>query len=286
MNTLPLLLPCRDGAAADLLTLLGECSNAKEDIIAAQEAIERLDNIFNTDPDEGEENEVHLSACSQLNRLVSFYRSGTSRFSQVSHLYLLLVAIPRLNLRTKTASETARPLLKDLETAIRSAGPLCSREEGRELITSVSNLASGLMDWAKGGTGVQQVEIDVIRVSTSVFYLSSKIPKNKFAKNILKGLVDSAVTACAPCIQSSLAQRTFEMCFPRLTVRSSVGPEWESGEATISEALVGCPPRLQGFLLLKNSECILGLGIVTRLTATLPHDGLFDVAGAFKSRVR
>ena len=55
LNSIPLLLSCDDPAAGDLLSLIGECSSAKEVVIAVQEAVERLEVSFNFDDDGFEE---------------------------------------------------------------------------------------------------------------------------------------------------------------------------------------------------------------------------------------
>ena len=54
----------------------------------------------------------------------------------------------------------------------------------------------------------------------------------------MKNLLDQILTTYAHCIRSSVAQRTFEQCFPRLTVKTSVGAGWEEGEKVVLEALV------------------------------------------------
>ena len=54
----------------------------------------------------------------------------------------------------------------------------------------------------------------------------------------MKNLLDQTLTACAHCIRSSAAQRTFEQCFPRLTIKTSVGAGREEGEKVALEAPV------------------------------------------------
>ena len=54
----------------------------------------------------------------------------------------------------------------------------------------------------------------------------------------MKNLSDQTLTAYAHCIRSSVTRRTFEQCFPRLTIKTSVGAGWEEGEKVVLEALV------------------------------------------------
>ena len=41
---LPVLLPCNDPTARDIMAVIGECGSAKEVVMAVQEAIERIPN--------------------------------------------------------------------------------------------------------------------------------------------------------------------------------------------------------------------------------------------------
>jgi hypothetical protein len=49
LNTLPVLLPCNDPAARDILTVIGECGSAKEVVMAIQEAVEQLERLLDSD---------------------------------------------------------------------------------------------------------------------------------------------------------------------------------------------------------------------------------------------
>ncbi|KAF8147764.1 hypothetical protein K438DRAFT_1910519 [Mycena galopus ATCC 62051] len=66
---------------------------------------------------------------------------------------------------------------------------------------------------------------------------------------ILQALLDTAVSECSHCIQSSIAQRSFEVLYPRLTIRSSVSLDWEDGEKAIEDALAVYPSFGQTFNL-------------------------------------
>lgn len=46
---LPLLLPCNDPAARDIMAVIGECGSAKEVVLAVQEAVEQMESLFDAD---------------------------------------------------------------------------------------------------------------------------------------------------------------------------------------------------------------------------------------------
>ena len=49
MNTLPVLLPCNDPTARDIIAVIGECGSPKEVVMAVQEAIEQLELLLESD---------------------------------------------------------------------------------------------------------------------------------------------------------------------------------------------------------------------------------------------
>lgn len=55
---------------------------------------------------------------------------------------------------------------------------------------------------------------------------------------LLKSLLDCTIDSSANTIHSSLAQRTFELYFPRLTIRSALETDWEDGHEAIQDATV------------------------------------------------
>ncbi|KAJ7487837.1 hypothetical protein FB451DRAFT_1225637 [Mycena latifolia] len=203
LGTLRHLLPCSQPAAKNLVALIGECGSSKEIVIAVQEILERVESALGLDMDEEDEKQDATNA-------------NESPSDQLISLILLYnAAIPRLKLRKKSPSETTRPLLSQMESTINYAGPRLSRDQGRELIRNVSQLSLNVQSWAAG----------LDRTDAGA------------CQEILWSLFDTAVSACSHCIQSSLAQRSFEALFPRLTIRSTVSPGWEDGEKAISEAL-------------------------------------------------
>ncbi|KAJ6608302.1 hypothetical protein B0H10DRAFT_1996587 [Mycena sp. CBHHK59/15] len=198
LSTLPHLLPSRADAAKELISYIGEHGSPKEIVIAVQEVLERVESAFNVEAGDGEE----ANTASPPDQLISL-------------ILLYNLAIPRLKLRKKSPSETIRPLLSQLESTIQLAGPQLDRDQGREIISATAKLTFNFFSWA---TGVNP---------------DDAVP----CKEILSRLLDCSITAFSHCIRSSLAQRSFETLFPRLTIRSTVEPGWEAGEKAVSDAL-------------------------------------------------
>jgi hypothetical protein len=96
LSVLPCLLPCPQPAAKSLISLIGECGSAKEVVIAAQEILERLDDVLSLEMEEDEKEDiVSESPSGQLISLIHLYNSG--RFSLhnvqlVTHLQQFLVS--------------------------------------------------------------------------------------------------------------------------------------------------------------------------------------------------
>ncbi|RDB27543.1 hypothetical protein Hypma_003813 [Hypsizygus marmoreus] len=207
LTVLPLLLPRKDPSAKDILALIGECCPAKEVIIAVQEAIEQLEISYDKDEEDenGDDDDTALNDLSRPGQLVTLVEVYSS-------------CIPRLKLRRKTASETISPLLLELESAIQLSGPRATREEGRNLVITISVLVNRVKAWAMATSNVGS---DVI-----------------LACNVaLKSVMDCTLVACEHCIESSLTQRSFETFFPRLVVRSALQPGWEGGKEAVSSAI-------------------------------------------------
>ncbi len=84
-------MKCPAEAATEILALLGECGNAKEVVIAVQEAVEHLrDELSAVDFDsDNDETELEYSTLStsyeQLGRLLDLYTSGM--FCQSTYLF-------------------------------------------------------------------------------------------------------------------------------------------------------------------------------------------------------
>ncbi|KAK0459978.1 uncharacterized protein EV420DRAFT_1534255 [Desarmillaria tabescens] len=197
LNTLPPLLGSAQKAAADILNLMGRCCNAKEVVIGVQEAVERLEHHLATDFDD-----EHDKPNGQLLTLVRMYAT----------------AIPRLKFRKKPASETLKPIIMELVSAFRRAGPHSSRDEGRQIMEASADLVIKLDSWAKTQPDAQKDEIASCRT-------------------LYQNLLDNAVTSYQQCIQASLATRIFAKRFPRLSLRSVPDAGWEDGQKAINAVL-------------------------------------------------
>ncbi|KAJ7262659.1 hypothetical protein B0H12DRAFT_1103986 [Mycena haematopus] len=198
LTILPYLVPSRQPAAKSLIALIGERGNAKEIMIAVQEILERVGSMLNEDEDDIDDS-TSESPSDQLISLIHLYNSS----------------IPRLKLQKRSPSDTIRPLLSQIQLTIRLAGSRLRRDQGREIIKSISQLSLNVFSWAS----------------------SSNSEDSTACQAILQTLLDTAVSECSHCIQSSIAQRSFEALYPRLTIRSTVSPGWEDGEKAIEHAL-------------------------------------------------
>ncbi|EDR02134.1 uncharacterized protein LACBIDRAFT_310068 [Laccaria bicolor S238N-H82] len=242
LNSIPLLLSCDDPAAGDLLSLIGECCSAKEVVISVQEAVERLEVSLNVDDDGFEEVEQKVPQQAASSPVI--------RLSILTGLYA--ASIPRLKLRKKTAPDTLRPLLTDLENVNVMAGSTASTEEGRALISATASLVKRAAQWVKDTPDAK--EEDVLECT-----------------KLMKNLLDQNLTAYAHCIRSSVAQRIFEQCFPRLTIKTCVSAGWEEGEKAVLEAL-----DAYTFLGCTYKELTLSLTTATLVVLAYHQTGLPD----------
>ncbi|CAA7268417.1 unnamed protein product [Cyclocybe aegerita] len=166
--------------------------------------------------------------------------AGTSReepsVRKVQQLVVLIdlyaAAIPRIKLRRKSASETVEPLFSELDAVLKFARGEATRDEGRSLISGVSRLVQRVWTW-KG--------------------------EEQFDKTILKGLLDRVAISFSQCIQSSIAQRTFAECFPRLAFRTKLDPDSEAGNTAITDLLDAYQTIGHGIITLSGSSSVSDL---------------------------
>jgi hypothetical protein len=119
-----------------------------------------------------------------------------------------------------------------LQSTIQAAAQQLNRDQGREIISTVALFSSSVLSWA---AGLNSEDIAPCNVS----YKSYPLPHySSLSQEILLNLLDTTISACSHCISSSLAQRSFEALFPRLTIRSTIEVGWEDGEKAISDVLV------------------------------------------------
>ncbi|KAH8115901.1 hypothetical protein DFH11DRAFT_1582778 [Phellopilus nigrolimitatus] len=130
LHAVPLLLAVADPAAGEILSILGECGNAKETVISVQEALERLLRDL-TSEEEDLENDPE-NVIRRLERALLLY----------------IGAIPRLKLRKKSASETLKPLFADIPPVIERSSSYFSKEYGQIAMRLVCRLLSNTVPWA------------------------------------------------------------------------------------------------------------------------------------------
>ena len=54
LNMLPVLIPCNDPTARDIMAVVSECGSAKEVVMAVQETTEQLERLLNSDETVGD----------------------------------------------------------------------------------------------------------------------------------------------------------------------------------------------------------------------------------------
>jgi hypothetical protein len=75
----------------------------------------------------------------------------------------IILAIPRLKLRRKSASDTLRPLFTQLGHALQLSSSRASRDEGRATIAAVSHLVNQVIKWAKNTTTEEDFVVCKVR---------------------------------------------------------------------------------------------------------------------------
>ncbi|KII84620.1 hypothetical protein PLICRDRAFT_354784 [Plicaturopsis crispa FD-325 SS-3] len=217
---------------------MGECSNAREVMLAVQEAVERLESQLSSELDEDAENEADNTAVSppeQLIRLVLLYAAS----------------IPRLKERgKKTPAETVNSLLYGLESAVGLASSYSTKSSGRDLISAVSQFISKSVAWVAAMTNTAHDQQHYVTLERS-----------------LRNLLDRTITSNARWIQSSIAQRTFETLMPRLVFRSAVKDGWEEASAALHAVAddEDSPPLSALILLAYDQESPLSQAQLTHL---------------------
>ena len=136
-----------------------------------------------------------------------------------------------------SAPYTLRPLLKELNVVIQLIAPALTTQEGRAIISGVTVLCQKTAKWAEVVGGGDHEVTRISKVSSSLLLALRSMTVHDF-QEILKDLLNQVVISCGHCIRASIAQRTFEVCYPRLTIRSSQQSGWEEGEGVILGAIV------------------------------------------------
>ena len=76
-------------------------------------------------------------------------------------------AISRMKLRRKSALDTLRPLLKELQKVIRLAVPTLTTHEGRTIISGIAVLCRKIAKWAETMAGGEQEDTRLSKVGSS-----------------------------------------------------------------------------------------------------------------------
>jgi hypothetical protein len=133
---------------------VSENCNAKEGILAVQEAMERLTSSIGVNEDDEDEEDSKSAAkilppAAQLDRMVSTYAHSKLVNSCEFPYYLYIVAIPRLAPSSSHPFDTIRRLSRDLDHAIKAIAPFASASHSRALVVSVSALVQTIITWIR-----------------------------------------------------------------------------------------------------------------------------------------
>ncbi|PPQ78415.1 LOW QUALITY PROTEIN: hypothetical protein CVT25_011890 [Psilocybe cyanescens] len=225
LNTLQPLLTCDDGTARDIISVIAQYSSAKEVVMAAQEALERLERSLEPDSEEDDdevkgqrEDTKHNLALSQIIVLIDTYAS----------------AIPRITLRQKSAADTLRPLCKELGTLVGLVTSNSTRSQGLALLSSILTFVEEVGQWTDA---VDREKPDDLKAFVPT-WASESAYRLKTIKKILNDLLDHSLLACERFIKANIAQRTLEECYPRLALRSRITSNWQEGAESMSKLLV------------------------------------------------
>ncbi|KAF9564517.1 hypothetical protein CPC08DRAFT_741429 [Agrocybe pediades] len=202
----------RDPVALDLISLISECGSAKEVIMAAQEIFEGLEQKLRDDEetedlgkDENTNNARKMTANPPMTQLTTL-------------VGVLTAAIPRLKLRRKSASETIKPLFEELRTIVDMAVPKALKNETRVLLGNITDLVRRVGEWSQRNNALNKADQEACAI-------------------LMRRLLENSVSTCSQKLQTDIAQRTLEKCYPRLAVRSKVSPDSEEGQRVVLDTL-------------------------------------------------
>lgn len=151
-------------------------------------------------------------------------------------LEFLHLAFPRLVLR-KSPSQTLAPLA-ELERLLTPAANRATVAEGRLLVRNAALMARELGEWVKEKAGDDLPELAASHVSRPAHNGSPELTESAPWQVLLVSFLNATLEACADLIGSSIAQRTFEACFPRLSCRTVIREDWKDGEDAVLFAFV------------------------------------------------
>ena len=132
---------------------------------------------------------------------------------------MIYLAIPKLKLRRKSASETIKPIFQELGSIMDLSVHNATMNEARSLLSNVINLARRTAEWNQEVNNSNEVDKEACRA-------------------LLGRLLGTSISACEHQVQSDIAQRTLEKCYPRFAFRSQVRPDSEAGKRIMFDVLV------------------------------------------------
>ncbi|XP_006455730.1 hypothetical protein AGABI2DRAFT_187913 [Agaricus bisporus var. bisporus H97] len=180
LNLLSVLLECKDPAARDLIAVMGECSSAKEVIIAVQEETEKIINRLEEGEDDGWED-----------------GDGSEKRKLLTMFSVCCSAIKRLKLRKRTASETLQPLLSNLRRAMEAISVRVKSDDAKVLMGDIESMVSAMSKWVGNLPTIDDEE-------------------SRKCRSLLKSVLDDALVLFRHHLGYDTAQMAFETCFPRL----------------------------------------------------------------------
>jgi len=163
--------------------------------------------------------------------------------SLLSHPLTSKPAIPRLELRRKTAPETFKPLFQELGAILKVANSNMDKSEAITIISSSVKLLKNVGEWVES---VTKNSLEDKQASQVFLILRKKVVYSRFCQVILKEYLDGVARACVPNVQAFIAGRTFEECLSRYVVRSTIGSDWKEADVAVLQLLVRP---------LRNSHC-------------------------------
>jgi hypothetical protein len=95
-----------------------------------------------------------------------------------------------------------------------------------------------LGEWVTGKAGDDSPELAASRVSQLAHTSSPELTQSARWQALLVSFLNATLEACADLIGSSVAQRAFEACFPRLSYRPVIRDDWKDGEDAVLRAFV------------------------------------------------
>jgi hypothetical protein len=159
LSVLPILIPCADTAAEDILSLVSKCASAKEVVIACQEFMEHLHVLLNDYNNESdiESKPIGFPPALQLKRLISIYAAGESLVDAAVTSSEDNAALTRLTLRRKGPVETLESIFSELDAILLLASQHATTAQSRELAHSLASLFVNAASWSKDKSDTDDV---------------------------------------------------------------------------------------------------------------------------------